>query len=56
MLLAAVRGCAGCEVLAVSNWLLHRDDQIGCLLFWPIDHAERRRTHAGMSTSHEQVS
>ncbi len=32
MLLAAVRGYAGCEVLAVSNWLLRRDDQIGCLV------------------------
>jgi hypothetical protein len=52
MLLAAVRGYAGCEVLAVSNWLLGRDDQIGCLLFWPIDHAERRRTRAGMPASH----
>src|SRR5262245_41412253 len=26
MLLAAARGYAGCEVLAVSNWLLRRDD------------------------------
>ena len=40
MLLAAVRGYGGCEVLAVSNWLLGRDDQIGCALFWPIDHRE----------------
>jgi hypothetical protein len=52
MLLAALRGYAGCEVLAVSNWLLGRDDQIGCMLFGPIDHAERRRTHAKMSASH----
>ena len=37
MLVAAARGYAGCEVLAVSNWLLRRDDQIGCLLFAPID-------------------
>jgi hypothetical protein len=36
----------------VSNWLLGRDDQISCMLFWPIDHAERRRTHAKMSASH----
>jgi hypothetical protein len=43
MLLAAVRGTAGCEVLTVSNWLLHRDDQIGCALFWPIDHTEASR-------------
>ncbi len=42
MLLAAVRGYAGCEVLAISNWLLRRDDQVGCLVFWPIDHVERR--------------
>jgi hypothetical protein len=40
MLLAAIRGTAGCEVLAVSNWVLHRDDQIGCALFWPIDRTE----------------
>jgi hypothetical protein len=43
MLLAALRGYAGCEVLAVSNWLLGRDDQVGCAVFWPIDHRERNR-------------
>lgn len=42
MLLAAIRGYAGCEVLAVSNWLLRRDDQVGCVIFSPIDHLERR--------------
>jgi hypothetical protein len=42
MLLAAVRGYAGCEVLLVSNWVLHRDDQVGCAPFWPIDAAEAR--------------
>jgi hypothetical protein len=45
MWLAAVRGYAGCEVLAVSNWLLGRDDQIGCAVFWPIDQWEHRRGH-----------
>ena len=44
MLVAAVRGYAGCEVLAVSNWLLGRDDQIGCAVFWPVDYLERRGT------------
>jgi hypothetical protein len=44
MLLAAARGYAGCEVLAVSNALLRRDDQIGCAPFWPIDAAETRPT------------
>ena len=41
MLLAAARGDAGCEVLAISNWLLRRDDQIGCMVFGPVDTAER---------------
>lgn len=42
MLLAAVRGYRGCELLAVSNWLLGRDDQIGCVIFSPVDHLEER--------------
>ena len=42
MLLAAARGYRGCELLAVSNWLLRRDDQIGCVIFSPVDHLERR--------------
>jgi hypothetical protein len=42
MLLAAARGYAGCEVLAVPNWLLRRDDQVGCVLFAPVDAIERR--------------
>ena len=42
MLLAAIRGYAGCEVLALSNWLLRRNDQVGCMVFAPIDHVERR--------------
>lgn len=32
MLLAAARGYGGCETLAISNWLLRRNDQVGCLL------------------------
>ncbi len=42
MLLAAARGYAGCEVLAVSNWLLRSDDQVDCVMFWPVDETERR--------------
>lgn len=45
MLLAALRGYGGCELLAVSNWLLKRDDQIGCLVFFPIDAAERKASN-----------
>jgi hypothetical protein len=44
MLVAALRGYAGCEVLAASNWILGRDDQVGCLVLSPIDSAERRLT------------
>jgi hypothetical protein len=43
MLLAAARGYAGCEVLTISNWVLGRNDQIGCLLFGPLDAIEARR-------------
>jgi hypothetical protein len=43
MLLAAVRGYGGCEVLALSNWVLGRDDQVGCLVLGPVDLLERRR-------------
>ena len=42
LLLAALRGYAGCEVLAASNWLLRRDDQIGCLVISPIDQWDQR--------------
>lgn len=42
MLVAAVRGYAGCEVTAVSNWILRRDDQVGCVVFAPVDAAEAR--------------
>lgn len=42
MLLAAGRGYAGCEVLAVSNWLLRRDDQLGCVVFDAVDRLDTR--------------
>ena len=42
MVLAALRGYAGCEMLALSNWLLGRSDQIACAVFTPIDSLELR--------------
>lgn len=45
-MLAAARGYAGCEVLAVPNWLLRRDDQVGCVAFATVDALERRRAAA----------
>jgi hypothetical protein len=41
MLVGAVRGDAGCEVLAISNWVLRRSDHVGCLLFGTIDELGR---------------
>jgi hypothetical protein len=49
MLLAATRGYGGCEVLAVSNWLLRRDDQVGCLVLSPLDNMEKQRHQASGS-------
>ena len=42
MLVAAARGYGGCEVLAISNWILRRDNQIGGLVLSPIDDYERQ--------------
>ena len=42
MLVAAARRSGGCEVTAISNALLQRDDQVGCPLFAPLDVAEAR--------------
>jgi hypothetical protein len=46
MLLAAARGYGGCEVLAATNLLRGRRDQIGCIIFTPIDRAEAKRDRA----------
>jgi hypothetical protein len=40
MLVAARRRGGGCEVTAISNTVLGRDDQVGCMIFAPIDIAE----------------
>jgi hypothetical protein len=42
MLVAAVRRSGGCELTAIANVHLDRDDQVGCVLFAPIDLAESR--------------
>jgi hypothetical protein len=40
LLIAAFRGQPGCEGTVISNWILGRDDQIGCPTFTPIDELE----------------
>ena len=49
MLVAAARRSGGCEVTAIANAVLQRDDQVGCVLFAPVDTADaaRHRTWAG---------
>lgn len=41
LVVAGARGYAGCEVTALTNWLLRRDDQVGCVVLGPIDALER---------------
>ena len=43
MLLAAALGYAGCEVLAIQNWVTRRDDRMACPVFSPIDAMERQQ-------------
>ena len=43
LLVAAWRGQPGCEVTVLANWMLRRDDQVGCPVFAPVDLAEARR-------------
>ncbi len=45
LLLAAARGQPDCEATVMPNWVLRRDDQIGCPTFTPIDALEARRDH-----------
>lgn len=42
MVLTALRGYAGCEILTPSNWLLRRNDQIACAVFAPFDMLDQR--------------
>lgn len=40
LLAAAWRGQPGCEATVISNWILRREDQLGCPIFSPIDRIE----------------
>lgn len=42
LLVGAWRRQPDCEATVLSNWLLRRDDQIGCPVFTPVDLAEAR--------------
>ena len=53
LILAALRGYAGCEVLAISNWLLRRDDQVAVGVEGEVPRVvaadEARQNHQAMS-------
>jgi hypothetical protein len=40
MLVAAVRGQGGCEVVAPPNLLFGREDRVSCVLYGPLDAVE----------------
>ncbi len=42
LVLTALGGYAGCEILTPSNWLLGRHDQIACAVFAPLDALDQR--------------
>ena len=47
MFLAAWRGYLGCEMMAISNFILRRLDEVGCPWFWPVDTLESRLAGRG---------
>lgn len=49
LLIGAWRGQGGCEGTVISNWILRRDDQVGCPIFSPIDEAEARLRRRGLT-------
>jgi hypothetical protein len=53
LIVAAWRGQPGCEITVLSNWILRRDDQVGCPVFAPVDALEAsqrtRRARAPMA-------
>lgn len=51
MLVAAVRGYAGCEIFAIPSWFNRRDDRMACPVFSPVDRAEARSRLAGTSST-----
>lgn len=46
LLLAALRGSAGCEFLALSNWILRRNDRLACAILTPLDALDQRRARS----------
>jgi hypothetical protein len=56
MLVSSARRSGGCEVTAVPNALLGRHDEVGCMLFAPLDLAESRLRDDGCRRSPANVT
>ncbi len=52
MVLAALRGYDGCEILALPNIMLRRADAIWCPLYSPIDSAEQLSDSTATRVAH----
>jgi hypothetical protein len=52
--IGALGGYAGCEILAFPNVLTGRRDQVGCMLFTPLDRAEARGRRFPASAPHRR--
>ena len=46
MIVAAARGYAGCELLALANAITRREDEIACPVFAPVDALERQASRS----------
>jgi hypothetical protein len=42
LVVAGIRGIAGCELMAIPDLFLRKDVELGCLIFSPLDRLERR--------------
>jgi hypothetical protein len=42
LVIAGVRGIAGCELMAIPDLFLRKDVELACLIFSPLDKLERR--------------
>lgn len=51
LLLAAVRGDGGCEVMSLPNLVFQQTTHLPCLLFSPLDRLEERIRHAARRTA-----
>lgn len=54
LLLAGVRGYVGCEILALSNLLKGRRDELACAILSPVDNIERSVMSMKLTSGHRR--